>query len=75
MTLQIFSFAHHGIEEMESACLLSHVEVVAVITVCYVFKKAGRSTFLLLHMPHKAGKIRHQSGYCAGGFWNVWHSC
>lgn len=35
--LQIFSFAHHGVEELESACLLSHVEVVAVIAVCYGF--------------------------------------
>lgn len=35
--LQIFSFAHHGIEELESTCLLSHLEVVAVITVCYIF--------------------------------------
>lgn len=35
--LQIFSFAHHGSEELESTCLLSHLEVVAVITVCYIF--------------------------------------
>lgn len=43
--LQIFSFAHHRIEDLESACLRSHVEVVAVITVCYVFKNAGGEHF------------------------------
>lgn len=57
--LQIFSFANHRIEELESACLLSHAEVVPVITVCYVFKKAVRRTFLLLCVPHRAGKVRH----------------